>query len=417
MSSDCISANLSREIPSTKVYEDEYVYAFDDIEPGLHVLVVPRRTTTSLTAKCPQKALGHIMAAIPKVAKIKGVDESGFRCIINVGRFRSDGAAYARARHRRRQDGSCHLRRFLARISLTLRLSLGHVAVRATIPLPLFPHLRYHVPSMRAWWWRHPCLQGPHTHIPCPMCHRASTLPRTELVFEETGLAYDVQGKAPTSQQGGARGRRGLVATIVVWALLGFGVAQTGIVVFSTPLWIITGCFSTFVFAVVLSFVMAKFVMHDVGLDDNDGKEPMMEGNPLTSSPCSSFLLVTFAVVMRINRRVAVEGKSFVPEYFIGSRSLGGFVLAMTTIATYGSVSSFVGGSRSGMVCWLGLGVYMSAVQVTALFLLFGISARSWPSSAARSGPSPSSTCCAHATSRTPSPTSRLSSSCSSSRR
>lgn len=35
----------------------------------------------------------------------------------------------------------------------------------------------------------------------------------------------------------------GLVATIVVWALLGFGVAQTGIVVFSTPLWIITGCF------------------------------------------------------------------------------------------------------------------------------------------------------------------------------
>lgn len=64
----------------------------------------------------------------------------------------------------------------------------------------------------------------------------------------------------------------GLVATIVVWALLGFGVAQTGIVVFSTPLWIITGCFGTFVFAVVLSIVMAKFVMHDVGLDDNDGE-------------------------------------------------------------------------------------------------------------------------------------------------
>ena len=64
----------------------------------------------------------------------------------------------------------------------------------------------------------------------------------------------------------------GLVATIVVWALLGFGVAQTGIVVFSTPLWVITGCVGTFAFAVVLSIVMAKFVMHDVGLDDNDGE-------------------------------------------------------------------------------------------------------------------------------------------------
>lgn len=64
----------------------------------------------------------------------------------------------------------------------------------------------------------------------------------------------------------------GLVATIIVWALLGFGVAQTGIVVFFTPLWVITGCFGTFVFAVVLSIIMAKFVMHDVGLEDGEGE-------------------------------------------------------------------------------------------------------------------------------------------------
>ena len=65
----------------------------------------------------------------------------------------------------------------------------------------------------------------------------------------------------------------GLGATIIVWALLGFGVAQTGIVVFSTPLWVITGCFGTFVFAVILAIVMAKFVMRDVGLDDDEGEE------------------------------------------------------------------------------------------------------------------------------------------------
>lgn len=62
----------------------------------------------------------------------------------------------------------------------------------------------------------------------------------------------------------------GLVATIVVWAILGFGVAQTGIVIFSTPLWIITGCFGTFVFSVIVAVVMAKFVMRDVGLDDEE---------------------------------------------------------------------------------------------------------------------------------------------------
>lgn len=63
-----------------------------------------------------------------------------------------------------------------------------------------------------------------------------------------------------------------LIAVIIVWALLGFGVAQTGIVVFSTPLWIITGCFGTFLFTVVLVVIMARFVMVDVGLDDDEGE-------------------------------------------------------------------------------------------------------------------------------------------------
>lgn len=61
----------------------------------------------------------------------------------------------------------------------------------------------------------------------------------------------------------------GLIATIVVWALLGFGVAGTGIVVFSTPLWIITGCVGSFLFAVIVAIVLANVVMKDVGLDDD----------------------------------------------------------------------------------------------------------------------------------------------------
>ena len=70
MSSDCIFCKLvAGEIPSTKVYEDEYVYAFDDIEPEapVHVLVVPKTHYHELNGEVPAEALGHIMAAIPKV--------------------------------------------------------------------------------------------------------------------------------------------------------------------------------------------------------------------------------------------------------------------------------------------------------------------------------------------------------------
>ena len=60
-------------------------------------------------------------------------------------------------------------------------------------------------------------------------------------------------------------------------------------------------------------------------------------------------------------------GKNFVQSYFIGNHDLGGFVLAMTTVATYSSVSSFVGGP--GMAWQIGFGwVYMAVVQVTAIF-------------------------------------------------
>ena len=95
--------------------------------------------------------------------------------------------------------------------------------------------------------------------------------------------------------------------------------------------------------------------------------------------PVALFLAVALvvAVIARKQGSIGQESKrgksdSFVSEYFLGSRSLGAFVLAMTTIATYGSVSSFVGGP--GQAWLVGWGwVYMAAVQVTTLFLLYGI--------------------------------------------
>ena len=66
------------------------------------------------------------------------------------------------------------------------------------------------------------------------------------------------------------------------------------------------------------------------------------------------------------------ESQGFLQKYFLGNRTMGAFVLAMTTIATYGSVSSFVGGPGQGWVIGWGW-VYMATVQVTTLYLLYGI--------------------------------------------
>ena len=90
-------------------------------------------------------------------------------------------------------------------------------------------------------------------------------------------------------------------------------------------------------------------------------------------APLVVFLAAALLISFLANRRAArAHSGDFAKEYFIGNRALGGFVLAMTTIATYGSVSSFVGGP--GQAWSIGWGwVYMAVVQVTALVLLYGI--------------------------------------------
>ena len=63
--------------------------------------------------------------------------------------------------------------------------------------------------------------------------------------------------------------------------------------------------------------------------------------------PVAVFLAVALVVAVYARRQAAREvagagSGGFISEYFLGNRTLGPFVLAMTTIATYGSVSSFV---------------------------------------------------------------------------
>lgn len=88
--SECLFCKIiAGEIPSDKVYEDEYLYAFKDIYPKaqVHVLVIPKQHIESLAALTDEDAalMGHLTLALPKIAAALGLAE-GFRTIINTGR-------------------------------------------------------------------------------------------------------------------------------------------------------------------------------------------------------------------------------------------------------------------------------------------------------------------------------------------
>lgn len=88
---DCLFCKIIKgEIPSTKVYEDEFVYAFKDINPEapVHILVVPKKHIESVNAieEVDENLIGKIFLAIKKIAKEQGVAEQGYRVISNCGK-------------------------------------------------------------------------------------------------------------------------------------------------------------------------------------------------------------------------------------------------------------------------------------------------------------------------------------------
>ena len=81
---------LRGEIPSTKVYEDEWAIAFEDINPQaeIHTLVVPKGKYVSwddFSAKAPDEEIAGFVRAVGKVAREKGLVEPGYRLLANVG--------------------------------------------------------------------------------------------------------------------------------------------------------------------------------------------------------------------------------------------------------------------------------------------------------------------------------------------
>ena len=88
---DCLFCKIVKgEVPSEKVYEDEEILAFKDIQPAapIHILVIPKKHITSLAhmKDGDEQIIGKIYKVINQIAEEQNVKENGYRVIVNCGK-------------------------------------------------------------------------------------------------------------------------------------------------------------------------------------------------------------------------------------------------------------------------------------------------------------------------------------------
>ena len=84
---DCIFCKIIEgEIPSTKIFENDYVIAIKDINPKakVHILVIPKIHAESLNELEDEKVMSEIFKGVKEVAKIMGI--KAYRVHINIGK-------------------------------------------------------------------------------------------------------------------------------------------------------------------------------------------------------------------------------------------------------------------------------------------------------------------------------------------
>jgi histidine triad (HIT) family protein len=91
MAADCIFCKIARgEVPAKKVFEDDMVVAFHDINPAapVHVVIVPKAHIPSVNEAGLDNAagFGRVFAAAARIARDLGVDRKGYRIVTNTGK-------------------------------------------------------------------------------------------------------------------------------------------------------------------------------------------------------------------------------------------------------------------------------------------------------------------------------------------
>ena len=81
---------INKKIPATTVWENDWALAFENVKQvhPVHVLIIPKKHIASIQeAQAPDgEYLSRILLAVPEIAKIKGVAQSGYRLIVNCGK-------------------------------------------------------------------------------------------------------------------------------------------------------------------------------------------------------------------------------------------------------------------------------------------------------------------------------------------
>jgi histidine triad (HIT) family protein len=88
---DCLFCKIVEgKIPAKKVYEDDDVVAFDDIQPQapVHVLVIPKKHVATLNELAPEDdaVAGKLLRVAARIAKERGIAERGWRATVNVNK-------------------------------------------------------------------------------------------------------------------------------------------------------------------------------------------------------------------------------------------------------------------------------------------------------------------------------------------
>ncbi len=88
---DCIFCKIANgTIPSKKVYEDTEVVAFDDVHPmaPIHVIIIPKKHIPTMldVTTADMISISSMFTAVQEVARIKGINERGFRVVINCNK-------------------------------------------------------------------------------------------------------------------------------------------------------------------------------------------------------------------------------------------------------------------------------------------------------------------------------------------
>jgi histidine triad (HIT) family protein len=88
---NCIFCRIiDKKIPAKIIYEDDYAVAFEDVNPQapVHTLIVPRKHVADIHSitVADREIVGHLFFVARSIASQKGLDQGGYRMVINNGR-------------------------------------------------------------------------------------------------------------------------------------------------------------------------------------------------------------------------------------------------------------------------------------------------------------------------------------------